>query len=460
VAPRVVARIAAALHPTFAALLAPEPGERRFRVMASAPAGAAPENLPADGRWAALVAVLGKPLDVADSDGGGLAGQLPAEDLALLRRARIEMLAPVTREGQRLDALLALGSKRSEEPYSQEDRDLLATIADGLALLAERPATPVAGIDTLAECPRCGACFDGTVAACPEDGSAPRSSRLPRVLAGRYRLDHRLGRGGMGTVYRALDTALDRQVAVKLVREDLAGHGDMAARFQQEARAVAAFAHPNVVTVHDFGIEGGAHAYLVMELLEGSTLRERLQRERMLAAPTVVGIMRGVTAAVEAAHRRQLVHRDLKPENVFLVRAGDAETAKILDFGIAKALRVPNGATTAADTQAGWLVGTPQYMAPEQLRGGEAGSAWDVWALAVMMYEMLVGRLPFSGFLIDAEPGGLPGGYRTMMLAPLAGAPETWRAFFTRALSHEPTERPATARALFGELERALHASD
>jgi serine/threonine-protein kinase len=279
---------------------------------------------------------------------------------------------------------------------------------------------------------------------------------MPHVLAGRYRLDHRLGRGGMGTVYRALDTALDRQVAVKLVREDLAGHADTAARFQQEARAAAAFAHPNVVTVHDFGIEGGAHAYLVMELLEGKTLREGLHREKRLEPSRVVGIMRGVAAAVEAAHRRQLVHRDLKPENVFLVLSGDAETAKILDFGIAKALRMPDGATTIADTQAGWLVGTPQYMAPEQLRGGDVCPGWDLWAMAVITYEMLVGRLPFSGFRIDSDVNELPGGFLAAMRAPLAAAPGAWNAFFTRVLAHDPASRPDSARAYFSELERAL----
>jgi len=456
VAPRVVASVEAALHPTFAALLVPEPHARRFRAMASSPAGAAPEALPSDGRWVALLAVLGKPLDVPVSDKGWLADQLPREDLAALRRSRIEMLAPVTGGTDRLDAVLALGSKRSEEPYSREDRDLLGTIADGLALLAERPSGPPPTADTLVECPRCGACYDRAVTACPEDGTAPVPSRVPRVLAARYRLEHRLGRGGMGTVYRAIDTALDRQVAVKMVREDLVGHADTAARFHQEARAAAAFAHPNVVTVHDYGIEAGSHAYLVMELLEGATLRESLRREKRLAPPRVLGIMRDVAAAVEAAHRRQLVHRDLKPENVFLVRTGDAETAKILDFGIAKALRVPDGVTTMADTQAGWLVGTPQYMAPEQLRGDDVRPAWDLWAMAVMTYEMLVGRPPFSGFRIDAGLDELPGGHLSAMRAPLAAAPGAWRTFFTRVLAHDPASRPDSARAFFSELERAL----
>jgi len=456
VAPRVVARVEAALHPTFAALLVPDRAASVFRVVASAPAGAAPANLPTGARWAELIAVLGRPLDVAIADGAGLADELPAGEVAGLRQSRIEMLTPVTGEGRRLDAVLALGGRRSEEPYSQEDRDLLGTIADGLALLADRPAPPDAAIEKLTECPQCGRCYDRSVAACADDASALLVSRTPHVLAGRYRIDRRLGRGGMGTVYRALDTALDRQVAVKLVREDLVGRADTAARFQQEARAAAAFSHPNVVTVHDFGIEGGSHAYLVMELLEGASLRDGLRRERRLAPARVLSIMRDVAAAVDAAHRRRLLHRDLKPDNVFLVCSADAETAKILDFGIAKALRGEDDATTRADSRDGSLVGTPHYMAPEQLRGGEPDKGWDLWAMAIMTYEMLTGTLPFSGFRVDATTSRLPRDYDAALQEPLERAPAAMKAFFGRALAPDPAERPDSARAFLLDLERAL----
>jgi tRNA A-37 threonylcarbamoyl transferase component Bud32 len=458
VAPRVVARVEAALHPWFAALLVPDQAAHLFHVVASAPAGAAPENLPTDARWAELIAVLGRPLDVPIGDGGGLAAQLPAGEVAHLRQSGIEMLTPVTGEGRHLDAVLALGSKRSEEPYSQEDRDLLGTIADGLALLADRPQPPATATGMLAECPQCGACYGRSLATCAADGSTLLPSRTPQVLAGRYQIDRRLGRGGMGTVYRAFDTALDRQVAVKLVREDLVARRDTAERFQQEARAAATFSHPNVVTVHDFGIEGGSHAYLVMELLEGESLRDNLRRERRLAQPRVLSIMRNVADAVDAAHRQHLVHRDLKPDNVFLVHSGEGEIAKILDFGIAKSLRGHDGDTTIADTGAETLVGTPQYMAPEQLRGGEPGPAWDVWAMAVMTYEMLTGTLPLSGFRADATVSRLPGGYEAALRQILEPAPAVWAAFFGRTLAYEPADRPASARAFLLELERALHA--
>ena len=281
VAPRVVAHIEEALHPQCAALILHEPTTCLYRAVAASPAGAAPPPLPAGGTWAALARVLGKPFDIP-SDEGWLADQLPADELAALRQAGVELLAPISTAGDTLEACLVLGSKRSEEPYTAEDRSLLGTIADSLALVAARPAEALPVAHTLSECPECGACCDSTQTICPQDGSELVSSRVPRVLAGRYRLDRRLGRGGMANVYRALDTALDRQVAVKLIREDLVGRGDTAVRFQLEARAAAAFAHPNVVTVHDYGVEGGAHAYLVMELLEGTTLREELRRESRL----------------------------------------------------------------------------------------------------------------------------------------------------------------------------------
>src|SRR6185436_833474 len=162
--------------------------------------------------------------------------------------------------------------------------------------------------------------------------------RLPRLFAMRYRLDRRLGRGGFGTVYEALDTALDRRVAVKVIRNELMANADIAKRFQREARVAAAFVHPHVVTVHDFGEADGARAFLVMELLEGRTLRDVLRTPTPVSTSRTLDIMKGVCAAVDAAHRHQLVHRDLKPENVFLVTVDGREHAKVLDFGIAKAI--------------------------------------------------------------------------------------------------------------------------
>jgi eukaryotic-like serine/threonine-protein kinase len=295
---------------------------------------------------------------------------------------------------------------------------------------------------------------------CGKDGSALSPIYIPRLLAGRYRLERRLGHGGMGTVYEATDGALGRRVAVKLIREDVVGKPDAAQRFRHEAQVAASFAHPNVVTVFDFGL-AGSHAFLVMELLDGTTLREEISSHGRFVPVRTVEIMRGVCAAVDAAHQRHLIHRDLKPENVFLVRAQTGEIPKVLDFGLAKFLQsaaaaVSNAATaTAGETGAGVLLGTLQYMAPEQLAGGTPQPAWDLWALAVLAYEMLTGRHPFGSAWPDCHRALLAGSFTTIT-AHLPESPPRWTELFARALALDPKRRPDSAHSFFLELERAL----
>ena len=344
VAPRVVAQVEAALHPEFVALLVRQPHEVTYRVLVAVPAGVSPIPLRVDSTLVALLRVLGKPLDVT----GGVAQQLPADEKRLLEDHKIDLLVPIVTHAERAESVLVLGVKRSEEPYTRQDSDLLATIAANLALMLERPAlasAPAAG--AFEECPECGACYDTGTASCAREGTALVPVRLSRVLAARYELDRRLGQGGLGAVYAAMDTALDRRVAVKVIRHDLVTNDDIARRFQVEARIAAAFVHPNVVTVHDFGVTGG-RPFIVMELLTGTTLREELQRQGPFAPAQAIRILRHVCAAVEAAHRRQLVHRDLKPENIFLARSDADEVTKVLDFGIAKVLTADTRVTGTA----------------------------------------------------------------------------------------------------------------
>jgi serine/threonine-protein kinase len=286
------------------------------------------------------------------------------------------------------------------------------------------------------ECPRCGVCYDFGTGRCLDDGVSLTITLVSRLLAGRYHLERLVGRGGMGTVYAALDTALDRRVAAKLLREDLVGGGG-AERFQSEARLAAALSHPNVVTVHDIGVTAGGRAFFIMELLEGVTLREELARAGPVPAARLLHIMRGVCAAVDAAHESQMIHRDLKPDNIFLCSAGD--TPKVLDFGLAKALEMSGG---KALTTVAVVAGTPQYMAPEHLRGDDPSPDWDLWALAVIAFEMLTGTVPFAGTAL-ASP-------RFDVLA--AG----WRQCFSRALSTKPIEPPASAQEFFDELDQIL----
>jgi len=256
-------------------------------------------------------------------------------------------------------------------------------------------------------------------------------------------------------VYAASDRALERRVAVKVIREDLVGSAETAERFRREARVAASFSHPNVVIVHDFGVTAGTRAFLVMELLEGSTLREGLCRQKRFPTSRVLSVLREVCAALEAAHRRQLVHRDLKPENIFLV-AGDArETAKLLDFGIAKFLPIDSLGPTV-DTAPGVLLGTLRYMSPEQWHGGEAHPSWDLWALAVVAYELLTGSYPFDGRSPADWFGAGPVAKFTPVSTNLPEAPQSWQELFERAFATEPTRRPQSAETFLSELQSTL----
>jgi serine/threonine-protein kinase len=257
----------------------------------------------------------------------------------------------------------------------------------------------------------------------------------------------------MGAVYEAVDTALERRVAVKVIRDELVGSTEVLERFRREARAAASFTHPNVVTVYDFGVAAETRAFLVMELLEGATLREELRRQKRSTPLRTVEILRGVCAAVDAAHRRHLVHRDLKPENIFMSRGEAGEVPKVLDFGVAKFL--PAAVQAPADTQSAVLVGTPAYMAPEQFRSQLVDPAWDLWALAVITYEMLTGAHPFAGPTGADYSAVLMGRFKPLTTY-LQGSPTRWQEFFERAFHVDPARRPNSAQIFFSELERAL----
>ncbi len=279
--PKVTARIESALHSEFVALLTREPQQAVYVVIAASPAGSAPPGFLAESKILALMRLLGKPLEISASESGWLRQQLPPEDTRFLREASVELLVPIAMAAGRKEALLVLGRKRSEEPYSREDLELLQAIASALSLLLERPA-PQPSRSGYEECPQCGSVYDSGILRCALEGAALASTPYPRTLAGRYRLEKRLGRGGMGTVYRATDTALERDVALKMMREELVANPDAAERFRREAKAAAMITHPNLVSVFDFGVDSGTRAFLVMELLVGSSLRAELQRQSVL----------------------------------------------------------------------------------------------------------------------------------------------------------------------------------
>ena len=210
----------------------------------------------------------------------------------------------------------------------------------------------------------------------------------PGTELGPYEIIAPVGSGGMGEVYRARDTRLDRLVAIKILPASVAGDPDRLARFAREAKAVAALSHPNVLSIHDFGTSDGI-SYAVTELLDGATLRERLASgpvPMQKAIDITVQIARGLSAA----HDKGIVHRDLKPENLFLTRDGHL---KILDFGLAKQT-TPSSAVdgqTALNTEAGVVMGTVGYMSPEQVRGESVDGRTDLFACGVVLYELLTG---------------------------------------------------------------------
>ncbi len=447
VAPRVVSQVESALHPEFAALLMRPPGEPKYRVLSSS--GNAPPSIPADSKLIGMARLLGKPLEVSPSQSGWLR-QLPQQEIRLLQQARVEWLFPVSLVEGQTEALLVMGPKKSEEPYSWEDQELLQAITGSLGLLLEQTSSK--GFEV---CPECGTCYDTGSGKCRKEGADLTPLSFPRLLAHRYRFEKRLGEGGMGMVYESLDTQLGRHVAVKLIRPDLISSPEAVTRFRREARIAASLTHPNVVTVHDFGVADDQRAYLVMELLQGLTVRQELNRRGRLQPSRASEIFNGVCAAVDAAHRLRLLHRDLKPENIFLSNSETTEAVKILDFGVAKPLAATDS-TRSNPTGPGMLVGTLKYMSPEELRGGKPAESWDVWALSVVAYEMLTGIHPFDGSSSLDISNRILAGQVTPLRTHFPEAPPSWQHFFDRALAVEVEVRPASALGLCSEFADSL----
>lgn len=276
---------------------------------------------------------------------------------------------------------------------------------------------------------------------------------------GRFDLLEVLGSGAMGVVYRARDQRLGRYVAIKLLAEGLATDDEMVRRFGREARAASALNHPNIVTVYDAGFEDGT-GYIVTELLQGSTLRDRMGG-RPMASDHVLEIGRQIAAGLTAAHSAGLIHRDVKPENIFVTRDG---TVKLLDFGVARVTRQPAGPGVAETqvgtigTQTGVIVGTPSYMAPEQIRGEGADARADLFAVGCVLYEMLTGAGAFrrahaadtmAAILNDAVPPP----------APALGIPARVERIARRCLNKSPEDRFQTASDLRFALEAAAEAA-
>jgi serine/threonine-protein kinase len=277
------------------------------------------------------------------------------------------------------------------------------------------------------------------------------------ALSGRYEIDGRLGSGGMSTVHRATDRILERTVAVKILAEHLSDDERFVARFRREALAVAKLIHPNIVQVYDTGIDEGRH-YIVMEYVEGRSGAQILQRQGPIDARAAAEIGIQACAGLDYAHRRGIIHRDVKPGNLMIVGGpvggGSHLTVKLTDFGIARAIE------QTRITQVGSVVGTAAYLSPEQVRGEEATPATDVYALGVVLYQFLTGRLPYEGSTLaelavrqQNERPLPPSTYNDEVPEAIGGA-------VLRALEGDPGRRYASADEFAGGLRLGIEGED
>ncbi len=301
------------------------------------------------------------------------------------------------------------------------------------------PATATA----LPPCPHCGGDHPASVLRCPEvDVILPLGGRL---LDGRFKLLERIGRGGMASVWLARNVRVDRLVAIKLIRPEVARDDDMVARFRAEARAAGRIGHPNICDILDSG-RSPIGPYIVMEVLKGASLGELLTEMGRLAPATAVMLVREALRGLSAAHRSGIVHRDLKPENIFLHQAeGGEPMVKLMDFGVAKF----TDGSGEIRTEHGALLGTPEYMAPEQFRGAaHAEPRTDIWATGAILYRALTGKNAFGGPTVAATLLMVASEQPAPIHALAPDVPQALVDVVMRCLAKDPEQRFADVAAL------------
>jgi tRNA A-37 threonylcarbamoyl transferase component Bud32/GAF domain-containing protein len=462
----VIDKVQAALHPKTVYLWYRDSNE--FGAASSSNPELTPPDFPA-GAWLSWLAEHNEAIDLPLPPAARMIGP----EARWLRAREIRLIIPILDGSERLVAVLLLGEKKSEQAYSVADRRLLKAVAkqtaatrENLSLRAmvseeQRIRHDVLSKldarlpDLLKECPYCGACYDGAAEVCSRDG-APLTLPLPlsRVLEKRYRLDQLIGRGGMGAVYEARDLQLDRAVAVKILLSRDFGDPKALRRFHREARAAARLNHPNIICVYDFGPVEGEGAYLVMERIYGITLRAVLERDRALAPARAADLFAQLLDGIAAAHAEGVVHRDLKPGNVIAQQAGSpAFRVKILDFGLAK-LDSADRLASDSMTAPGAVMGTLGYMSPEQLLGGEVDHRADLFAIGVMLVEVLTGRRPLQGDNYGELSGALL--HDTFHLPRPTPEAVALDAILQRCLAKEARDRVSSAAELRRELIPAL----
>ena len=307
-------------------------------------------------------------------------------------------------------------------------------------------------------CPQCSKTYGDHLQVCPSDQSelviAASDPMVGRLLAGRYRLEKKIGEGGMGAIYKAVHTEMGRTCAIKLLTLLSPGNDDALARFKREAKMASSIDNPHAVTIYDFGQNEDGTLFLAMEFIDGVPLSRLLSQERALPAGRAVRIASQIAEALSAAHAREIIHRDLKPDNIMVIRKGASQDyVKVLDFGIAKTVADDNADNL---TKTGFVLGTPVYMSPEQLLGERLDARSDIYSLAIIVYEMLSGRLPFEGDnqqsimmkRITTEP------VRISFVAPSVG--EALERAVMNGLKRDPASRTRTVESFAASLNAAV----
>ena len=469
-----VEQVDKALHVESVVIMTATPEQPGLLRAAAARGVTEPESITASAQFVSLLAGSSDPLPVDMAGPSSLISRLPEREREWLASVGASLLVPLHGSGESLTGFMALGKKKSETPFSEEDCDLLASVGGAAGMSIETRllrATPTPGgsgatppLDQTPPARECLAClrvFDAVALTCPSCGAATQPALLPLNLLDKYRLESRLGAGGFGVVYAATEFRLGRGVALKTLPRLSA---EKVERFKREALAAAAIQHPNLAMIHT-AETWNETPILVFELLEGGTLAKRLLEAPLSIADALL-LGAALSGVLEEAHNRGILHRDIKPSNIGYDSRG---TPKLLDFGVAR-IRDPNTPTSAPQidtitqariergevdvqrtmeaplTETGAIVGTPAYLPLEAYQSSQPGPGFDLWALAVTLYESLSGANPFRAPTPAETIERLLRETPVPLIDLRSDCPRDLSDLLTRALSRNRIDRPATAR--------------